>query len=77
MPNINSDIAIRKNTFLDSNESRVLEFARSNGAVTRADVEKMLGISASTASRLLKCMAEERGLLQRGRTRSTRYVLVD
>lgn len=40
LPNINSDIAIRKNTSLDNNESRVLEFARSNGAVTRADVGK-------------------------------------
>lgn len=60
---------------LNEDESMVLEFVRDNGSVARADVEKQLGVSASTASRLLRRMVGKNALAQRGKGRSVKYIL--
>lgn len=57
----------------DGNERQVLAYARRHGAITRAEVEALLGVSASTASRLIRKMLEDGLLLQHGRARGVRY----
>ncbi len=83
LPNVNvqheGEGSVKTKTMpaLDKDESTVLEFVKSNGSVTRADVEKQLGISASTASRLLRHMVEKDVLEQRGKGRSVKYILTE
>lgn len=43
----------------DRNEERVLEYTRIHGEITRVNVEELLGVSASTASRLIKKWSKE------------------
>lgn len=80
LPNINAQHETendtkRENAFsLNENEKAVLEFVEKNGSVTRIDVEKQLGVSASTASRLLRRMAEKDTLAQCGKSRNVKYV---
>jgi len=71
LPNINSEPAVTDMT--DANEYAVLSLANANKCVTRSAVEKELGISASTASRLLRRMVNKGMLEQRGSARSTVY----
>ena len=59
----------------DSKEQRVFSFVQKHGAITRAEVEELLGISASTASRLIKKLVRSGQLLQNGRARSIKYTL--
>ena len=59
----------------DSNEQRVLAYVREHGTITRPEAEELLGISASTASRLIRKMIKTGLLLQDGRARSIRYIL--
>lgn len=61
----------------DSNEQRVLAYVREHGTITRPEAEELLGISASTASRLIRKMVKAGLLLQDGRARSSRYILVE
>lgn len=60
---------------LNENENIVLGFVKTNGSVTRTDVESLLEISASTASRLLRRMVENDVLAQHGKGRSIKYIL--
>ena len=41
-----------------SDEERVLEYARSHGAITRNDVIELLKVSTSTASRVIRRMVK-------------------
>ncbi len=81
LPNINvqheGEICVKTEAMpsLNEEESMVLELVKDNGSVTRADVEKQLGVSASTASRLLRRMVEKNTLRQHGRGRSVKYIL--
>lgn len=59
----------------DSNEQRVLAYIREHHTITRPEAEELLGISASTASRLIRKMVKTGLLLQDGRARSSRYIL--
>ncbi len=61
----------------DEKEQRVLAYVREHGAITRPETEKLLGISASTASRLIKKMVKSGLLLRYGRAKSIKYTLVD
>lgn len=60
---------------ISQNERKILDYVKDNAFVTRADVEKLLEISASTASRLLKHMVEKRDLLQQKKGKKTKYTL--
>lgn len=73
LPNINNG-SVMEGTVLGC-EDWIVELARSNGSVTRVDVERKLGVSASTASRLLRYMTEEGQLLKQGKARNIRYTL--
>lgn len=60
---------------VDSNEQQVLAYLREHGAITRPEAEELLGISASSASRLIKKMVKAGLLLQLGKARSIKYTL--
>ena len=60
---------------LSNEENTVLAFAAKNGSVTRAEAEKLLGISGSTASRLLRRMVKQGILMQIGNAKTTKYLL--
>ena len=58
---------------LSKEEKIVLRLATKNGSITRAEAEKVLGVSGSTATRLLRRMVKQ-GLLQpSGNARATKY----
>ncbi len=59
-----------------SNEEKVLEYARSHGTVTRNDVIKLLEVSSSTASRVIRKMVKNNLLKQNGKARSTNYTII-
>ena len=61
---------------LNAEEETVLEYARTHGSVTRNEVIKLLEVSASTASRVLKKMVKRNLLKQNGKARSTNYTIV-
>ena len=59
-----------------SNEERVLEYARSHGAITRNDVIELLEVSTSTASRVIRKMVKSNLLRQNGKARNTNYTVI-
>ena len=58
------------------NEERVLEYARSQGAITRNDVMALLKVSASTATRILQRLVKENLLKQNGKAKNTHYSII-
>ena len=58
-----------------SDEKKVLEYTRSHGAITRNDVIELLGVSTSTASRVIRRMVKSNLLKQNGKARSTKYTI--
>ena len=58
------------------NEEKVLEYARFHGAVTRNDVIALLGVSTSTASRVIRKMVKSNLLKQNGKARNTNYTVI-
>lgn len=59
-----------------SNEKKVLDYARSHGTVTRNDVIALLGVSTSTASRVIRKMVKSNLLKQNGKARNTNYTVI-
>ena len=90
LPNINAKYEIRNNSAsstklpandsleipLSDREEKVLEYARTHGAVTRNDVVGLLEVSVSTAARVLKKLVKSNLLKQNGNARSTKYTIV-
>lgn len=60
----------------DGEEEKVMKYARAHGEITRIHVEEILGVSPSTASRLLKRMCQKNMLKQYGKARKTRYIVL-
>lgn len=61
---------------MDGEEEKVMKYARAHGEITRLHVEEILGVSPSTASRLLKRMCQKNMLKQYGKARKTRYIVL-
>lgn len=61
----------------DNHTQRVLTYIREHGSITRPETEKLLGVSASTATRLIRKMVKTGLLLPDGRARSSRYILAE
>ena len=61
---------------ISAREEKVLEYVRIHGAVTRNDVIGLLGVSSSTAVRILKNLVKNNLLKQNGKARSTNYTIV-
>ena len=53
----------------------VIALAKEQGAFTKKDVEKALGVSQTTCGQLLKQMIEKGQIIQEGRSRNTYYRL--
>lgn len=62
---------------MDTKEKQVLNYLKNHDSITRPDVEKVLGISASTASRLIKKMVKSGLLVQHGRARNVNYTIAE
>lgn len=58
-------------------ELKILEFAQSNGFITRVEVEALLEVSASTSTRLLKYLVQRKKLVRYGKTKGVKYGLPD
>ena len=59
----------------NATETMVLQLAAKQGSITRADVENVLAVSGSTASRLLRRMVKQSILMQIGSAKTTKYLL--
>ncbi len=81
LPNVNAHPEVHESTVqysavsLNQEENAVLVLARNNGYIIRMDVERLLDVSASTASRLLRRMVEKNILAQQGKGRRIKYIL--
>ena len=58
-------------------EDMVIALAKEQGAFTKKDVEKALGVSQTTCGQLLKQMIEKGQIIQEGRSRNTYYRLTE
>ena len=59
----------------DSNEIKVLNYVVEHGSITRPETEKLIGMSASTATRLIRKLVNEGQLAEQGNAMKRRYVL--
>ena len=57
-----------------NNEQQIMEFVEKNGFIVRSDVDSLLGVSQSTASRILKRMVVDGLLYQDGVGRNTKFL---
>lgn len=76
LPNVNTEetepeISV---TDQDDREKAVLEYMKEHHEITRADVEKLLGTSTSTASRVIRKLVESGQITAKGKTRNARYI---
>lgn len=62
-------------SILDSNEEKILQFLTKYQTITRKETQTLLGISQSTAGRILKAMVNNGQISPLGGSRSTRYEL--
>ena len=78
LPNVNAEVTTETvshyNDVVDD-ETRIACLAIECGVITRAEVEARLGISASTATRLLREMTQSGQLMRIGKGRQTKYQL--
>ena len=78
LPNVNAEVTTETvshyNDVVDD-ETRIVCLAKECGVITRAEVEARLGISASTATRLLREMTQSGQLMRIGKGRQTKYQL--
>lgn len=76
LPNLAVEASASERKPAHSNEESILlQLTSQNGSITRIDAEKALGISSSTASRLLRKMVKQGLLLQTGNAKNTKYLL--
>lgn len=64
------------NNTLPDKEAAILEYARQNDFITRSDVMELLGVSTSTALRLIRKLINNNLLKQEGKARSIKYTIV-
>ena len=82
LPNINAKyetgkFSAAKTGKILSDEERILEYARSHGAITTNDVNQLLKVSTSTASRVIRKMVKSNLLKQNGKARNTNYTVIE
>lgn len=59
----------------DEREKNVLEIVREKKGASREDVQRTLGVGASTASRILRSMVNDGRLIMTGSARNTKYLI--
>ena len=58
-----------------SREEQVIRLMEKQGAVTRKDVERLLGCSSFPANKVLSSLLERGRIIKTGAARGTKYVL--
>lgn len=76
-PIINSEVEVEVEKQLSQNEERILEYVRRHDSITKNEVIELLGVSASTALRLIQKLMSINMLKQDGKARSTKYSIVE
>lgn len=71
-----TDTDAKTEKILSDEEEKILEYVQSHGAITRNDVIKLLEVSTSTASRVIRKMVKSNLLKQNGKARNTNYTIV-
>lgn len=74
----NTFVKTRPNVIPEKNKTStdlLLEYLKEYDSINRADIETLLGVSRSTANRLIRQLLEEGILVQDGKGRNTRYKL--
>ena len=61
----------------DSNEKKILQLLTEKQTITRKEVQTMLGVSQSTAGRILKKMVDNEQIVRFGGSRTMRYTLAE
>lgn len=69
LPNLNYSI----NEQTETEDNRIVAFIDKNGFITRKDVEELLGISQTSANRILKDMVDKSVLYRIGNGKSIKY----
>lgn len=72
LPNMNKSKK-RVSNRISSNEEMVMRLFDTQSAIQRRDVEKLLGVSQATASRLLKSLVNTEQIVKIGNTKNLRY----
>lgn len=74
LPNCNIGSVIHSDFIIGNGyEARILEFIKTHGQVVRSEVDTLLEVSQSTASRILKKMINDGLIYQEGKGKATRY----
>lgn len=66
---------VKAEKVLSTEEEKILEYALSHGTITRNDVIRLLEVSTSTASRIIRKMVKNNLLKRNGKARSTNYTI--
>ena len=79
LPNLNAETGQKEqdNTKAESSteEEKVIALTKERGVITRKEVEVLLGISQTTCGRLLRKMAGNGMIVQRGKGKNTHYCI--
>lgn len=77
LPNLNANFVVPAPTSdtQSPEESAILKLVPQNGSISRSEISSALGLSQSTAGRLIKQMLNNGLLIQVGKGRNTRYQL--
>ncbi len=75
LPNLNytNDEEIEDNKPINTEEDLIFAFINKNGYITRKDIENLLGISQTSANRILKHMINNSILYQEGNGKNIKY----
>lgn len=79
LPNINykqnNNLYISSPEMIYCDENILLKYLNDNQSITRKEVETLMGLSQSSAGRILKKMVDEGKLIQFGGSRNIKYIL--
>lgn len=77
LPNLNANFVVPASASdtQSPEESAILKLVLQNGTISRSEISSALGLSQSTAGRLIKQMSNNGLLVQEGKGRNTRYRL--
>lgn len=79
LPNINykqnNNLYISSPEMIYCDENILLKYLNNNQSITRKEVETLMGLSQSSAGRILKKMVDEGKLIQFGGSRNIKYIL--
>lgn len=71
------DTEVANENVLSENEEKILEYAREHECITKNEVINLLGVSTSTALRVIRKLIGKNLLKQEGKARSTKYVITE